>query len=229
MSLRWASDIPIKVLGNRVLFVQLDDLYVQVHLGVVDNHSMPLLVGTSCIDRFLKGIISTNVASSRSGLAQSQLLANTRHHLIRWLPYRLTRIGLEFLDRRLTGQQQLDTSVSGCKVRHDFAKYWCTCINHDHQRKFDVPYVHGATPEIDRNPNGPFDLRGWNGQWHVPTLMQISNRAKKADNIIQNMVIWVRTDLWDYIVHSDQAAINPDDKRGEKEDKSVTDIVAAIR
>lgn len=58
-----------------VAFVQLGDLPVQVYFGVVDSLALPLLTGTSFINRTFKAIIAIEWCPSI--LAQSQLLQNT--------------------------------------------------------------------------------------------------------------------------------------------------------
>lgn len=69
MSFKSESNNPVDVIGNIMLFVQLGDLHVRVHIGVVDKLAFPLLVGTSFIDRFVQGIfpMERRVVPVRSG------------------------------------------------------------------------------------------------------------------------------------------------------------------
>lgn len=55
-SLKSASDSPVRVIDKIVLFVQGSDLHMRVHFGFVDNLAESLLVKTSIIDKFVKGI-----------------------------------------------------------------------------------------------------------------------------------------------------------------------------
>lgn len=56
MSLRSASDRLVHVKGMIMRFVRLGTLHTRVHFGVVDSLAVPLLVGTSFIDRCFKAI-----------------------------------------------------------------------------------------------------------------------------------------------------------------------------
>lgn len=56
VSLRSASDSPLQVIANIMLFSQRGDLEAWVHFGVVDNLFMALLFGTWFIDKSIRGI-----------------------------------------------------------------------------------------------------------------------------------------------------------------------------
>lgn len=56
MSLKSASDVLVTDIGKVMLFAKLGDVYVCVHLGVVDNLAVPLLIRTSFIKIFFSGI-----------------------------------------------------------------------------------------------------------------------------------------------------------------------------
>lgn len=58
MSLKLASYNPNHVIGKAMLFLQLCDLHAGVPFRVVEILAVPLLVGTSFIDRFVKEIFS---------------------------------------------------------------------------------------------------------------------------------------------------------------------------
>lgn len=51
--------IVLSEITNIVLLIQLCALYVPDRLGVVEKLAVPLFVGTSFIDRYVKGILQT--------------------------------------------------------------------------------------------------------------------------------------------------------------------------
>lgn len=57
MSINSGSNSVCNVKGKIVLFVHLGDLQGHVHFGVVDSLAIPLIFGTSFIDRFDRVII----------------------------------------------------------------------------------------------------------------------------------------------------------------------------
>lgn len=44
----------VNFIGKTMFFVKLSDLHIRVYFGVVDNLVVPVLIGTSFIDRFPK-------------------------------------------------------------------------------------------------------------------------------------------------------------------------------
>lgn len=50
---RFASNNAVNFIREVMLFAQLLDLQLGAHFGVVDNLSVPLIIGTSFIDRFV--------------------------------------------------------------------------------------------------------------------------------------------------------------------------------
>lgn len=56
MSLKSAPNNLVDVSGKLMLLVQLSYLHVRVYFSVVEKLAVPLLVGTSFIDRFVWGI-----------------------------------------------------------------------------------------------------------------------------------------------------------------------------
>lgn len=56
MSLKLSWINPVHIIGQVMLFVQLGDLHVHVQFGVVDNLAVLVLIGTSIIVTFVKGI-----------------------------------------------------------------------------------------------------------------------------------------------------------------------------
>lgn len=62
----------------------------------------------------------------------------------------------------------------------------------------------------------------------LPTSMRLASFAKTATTILNSTLIGVKNDLQDVISPLDQAAFNPLDKRGGKEDKYFTDTIAAV-
>lgn len=55
MSLKLASNEHVKAIGKIIPFVQLGDLHLCAHFGVMNNLAVPPLIGTSFINSFVKG------------------------------------------------------------------------------------------------------------------------------------------------------------------------------
>lgn len=53
MSLKYASNNPVHALANVMVLVQLGNLDVYVHFGIMNNLAVPLLDVTSFIGRFV--------------------------------------------------------------------------------------------------------------------------------------------------------------------------------
>lgn len=77
MSLMSASDSIVQAIGKVLLFVQLVDLHVGVHFGVVDRLPVSLLVHTLCFSRAFNEMLQIKAELFLSLLIQSLLSRNT--------------------------------------------------------------------------------------------------------------------------------------------------------
>lgn len=56
MSLNSVQNNPVNLISKIMLFIQLADLHTCAHFGLVHNLVVPLLIGISFIDRYVKGV-----------------------------------------------------------------------------------------------------------------------------------------------------------------------------
>lgn len=98
--LRSALYRPLQVTSKKVLFVGLSDLYVRVHLIVMDK--LPCRSSSEhCLPTELSREFSLwNVASSLFGLVHLGLFQNTCHLQFCWLRYRPTRTLEKYRDSK---------------------------------------------------------------------------------------------------------------------------------
>lgn len=154
MYLKSASNSPVTVKGEAMLFVQLGNLHVCIHFVVVDIAMVPLLIGTCFVDMFVKGIFPMERRTVRFW---SHPVENISEHVpcrSCWLYYRATpRLRPVLTTDRSIAKEHHCSEFQAC---HDFAKYGSVCISRKQQRR---THLHGGTPELDAKLNGPTGLR----------------------------------------------------------------------
>lgn len=105
----------------------------------------------------------------------------------------------------------------------DTAEYRSVCISRDQQRRTNL---HGTTAEFGAIPNGPTGVRDCICSTARTDENLRGQLLEKTDNIAKKILIHVRTDLPEIVVHMDQAATIPSEERKE-EDKPVADPLQA--
>lgn len=183
-------------------FVQLPDLQVRVHFCVVVNLFVPLLMVTSFMDRFIKGVFL---------MRQHIVFIWSRSFAIIW-EYTTSLDPLAVLQNDSeTGSDTEDGQDNKTRkplfrvprARHNTAEYRSACIRYDQQR---WTLLHGARPQFDVKPNGPASLK----DCKCPTTRTHDNTRRQlfeeADTLSKGILIGGGTDLSAVTLHLDQGS-----------------------
>lgn len=158
MFLKSASDSPFHVIRKFIMFVQLSDLHVRVHFGVVAKLVMLLLVGTLVLNRLVKRIFPMERLIVP---IQSPSVATISEYPPPSDPLAVLQIGSD-----------IDSDIDGHQDDNDWMPlFWiakCVAILPNTQLSVPVTtssltHLHGAAPEIHAKTSGTADLRDCKG------------------------------------------------------------------